>query len=119
MATTPEGKIKARVKKLLNQHGAYSHMPVQNGMGSPSLDFVCCFRGLYVAIEAKAPGKKPTKRQEKTMAQIRKAGGLAFVVSNEETLDLLERWLIGMAARMNRHIAASIVEEQRNSNLEK
>jgi hypothetical protein len=81
---TPEGKAKQRIKKLLNKYGVYSHMPVQNGMGAPTLDFICCFNGMYLAIEAKAPGKKPTARQLKTMSQISKAGGVAIVVGTEE-----------------------------------
>lgn len=101
MATTPEGKIKSRIKKLLNKHLVYSHMPVQNGMGTPSLDYVCCWRGLYIAIEAKAPGKKPTKRQEKTMGQVRKAGGYAFVVHDDATLALLDRFFISMGAMID------------------
>jgi hypothetical protein len=33
MAATPEGRVKAAVKKLLTKHGVYFYMPVQNGMG--------------------------------------------------------------------------------------
>jgi hypothetical protein len=95
--STPEGKVKTRIKKLLNQYGAYSHAPVQNGMGQPSLDFICCYNGLYLAIEAKAPGKHPSERQLKTMEQISKAGGVAIVVgTSEESFDGLERLLKGL-----------------------
>lgn len=103
--TTPEGKIKSRIKKLLNKYGAYTHMPVQNGMGAPSLDFVCCYRGLYIAIEAKAPGKKPTKRQQRTMEKIRNAHGYAFLVHDDETIELLERFLIIMGAMMDEEVS--------------
>ena len=91
--STPEGKLKAKVKALLKEHGAYWHCPVQNGMGSPSLDFVCCHRGLYFAIETKAGNKKPTPRQETTISQIRDAQGLAFVVNEVEGLESLREWL--------------------------
>ena len=94
MATTPEGKAKARIKKLLNKYGAYSHMPVSNGMGAPTLDFITCHRGLYLGIEAKAPGKKASARQLKTMGQITKAGGVALVVgTTEDQFDALEKIL--------------------------
>lgn len=97
MASTPEGKVKQRIKRLLNKYGAYSHMPVQNGMGSPTLDFVCCYGGLYLAIEAKAPGKKPTERQLKTMSQISAAGGVALVCgTDEEQFEALETLLIAL-----------------------
>lgn len=79
MATTPEGWIKRIVKEMLDMHPrAYYHMPVQNGMGAPSLDFVCSIDGRYVAIEAKAPGKRMTDRQELTAKAIEAAGGEVF-----------------------------------------
>jgi hypothetical protein len=90
---TPEGKTKEQVKKLLKAHGAYYHMPVMNGMGAPTLDFICCHNGRFFAVETKAPGKKPTPRQEQTMTEIAFAGGYVFVVSNLDELDILEAYL--------------------------
>lgn len=90
---TPEGKVKAKVKVLLKEHGAYYHMVVQNGLGAPSLDFVGCHRGLYYAIETKAGNKKPTPRQENTIKEIRDAGGLAFVVNEVSGFEELREWL--------------------------
>lgn len=90
---TPEGKIKAKVKALLKQYGAYYHMPVQNGMGEPTLDFVACLRGYYIAVETKAPGKKPTPRQLVTMEQMRAAGAFVFLVSCEAELTVLGAFL--------------------------
>lgn len=91
---TPEGKVKEQVKKLLKEYGAYYHMPVQNGMGAPTLDFICCFRGRYLAIEAKAPGKLPTPRQLKTMDQIQVAGGFAVAVDGGgASMARLRNWL--------------------------
>lgn len=76
MATTPEGWIKKIVKEMLDMYPrAYWHMPVQNGMGAPSLDFICCIDGQYVAIETKAPGKRMTDRQELTAKEIEGGGG--------------------------------------------
>lgn len=90
---TPEGKVKAKVKDVLRKHGVYWHCPVMNGMGAPSLDFVCCHKGLYFAIETKAGNKQPTPRQETTINQIRLAGGLAFVINEVTGLSDLEDWL--------------------------
>lgn len=88
---TPEGRVKEAVKKVLKRFGAYWHMPVMNGLGAPSLDFVGCFMGRYFAIETKAPGKKPTPRQEVTIETIRKAGGCCFVIDGD--VSMLEQWL--------------------------
>ena len=76
---TPEGKVKARIKRILIREGVYSEMPVPSGYGKSGLDYNCCVCGFWLSIEAKAPGKKPTKRQLATMRAIRKAGGVAIV----------------------------------------
>lgn len=84
MASTPEAKVKAKVKaalKHLQERGypVYYHMPVQNGMGKPTLDFIGCINGKFFAIETKAPGKKPTERQESTIAEMHRAGAHVIV----------------------------------------
>jgi hypothetical protein len=89
--STPEGKVKEQVKRVLRKHGVYWHCPVQNGMGAPSLDFVCCHRGLYFAVETKSPGKKPTPRQLLTIADIELTGGKVFVIDGDTTE--LDDWL--------------------------
>lgn len=79
---TPEGRIKDQVKKLLANYGDEldAFWPVQNGMGSPALDCIICYKGQHVEIETKAPGKKPTPRQEITIAKKRKAGSWVYVI---------------------------------------
>lgn len=91
---TPEGRTKAKVKRVLGKPGIYFHMPVQNGMGAPTLDFVGCAAGQFFAIETKAPGKKPTPRQEITISQMQAAGGKVFVIDGDTTE--LEAWLTGL-----------------------
>lgn len=91
---TPEGKVKQRVKKLLDQFPHYRHMPVQMGMGKVTLDFLICYKGLFCGIETKAPGKQPTKLQAQTIRDIRAAGGETFVISDDNGLDGLHKWLI-------------------------
>lgn len=91
---TPEGRIKHKVKKVLASiPGCYQHWPVQNGMGSPTLDCIACCKGYYIGIETKAPGKRPTPRQELTMAQINAAGGLVFIIDSEQKVEDLENSL--------------------------
>ena len=91
--TTPENKVKEKVKKVLKAHGAYWHMPVQNGMGAPSLDFIGCYFGRYYAIETKAGNKQPTPRQKLTIESIQAAGGEVFVINEETGVGELELWL--------------------------
>ena len=94
---TPEGKVKALVKAALKLHSAWSFMPVQNGMGTPSLDFLCAARfknmAIMFAIETKAKGKRPTPRQEITIASMEAVGIKVFVIDGEEGVDELRKWL--------------------------
>lgn len=77
---TPEGKVKEKVKKLLKEAGAYYHMPVQNGMGKPSLDFVCCHEGRFLAIETKTEKGDLTLRQKATIDEMQGAGAIVLVI---------------------------------------
>lgn len=99
---TPEGRIKAKVKRRLAalDDRAWVFMPVQKGMGIPALDFLLCIKGHFVAIETKAdPTKKLTPQQHTTVGRMIDAGGRVYVVHDDGTLDycmaqlaLLERF---------------------------
>lgn len=77
---TPEAKVKRAISKLLSRYKVYSYMPVPYGYGPTTLDYLGCIRGKFFAVEAKAPGKKPTPLQNNTIERIRAAGGVAFVI---------------------------------------
>lgn len=90
---TPEGKIKAMISRVLNKHHAWQFMPVPTGFQTKTVDFFACCHGQFIAIEAKAPGKTATGRQEYVLQLIRDAGGLTFVVSNEAEVAQLDKAL--------------------------
>ena len=93
MADTPEKKVKTQVKKQLDEMGIYHFSPYQAGMGRAGIpDIICCYRGLFVAIECKAGNGKTTALQEREINAIRTAKGLAFVI-NEENVDQLKELL--------------------------
>ena len=92
---TPEGRVKERVKKLLKDNGAYYHMPVQNGMGAPTLDFVGCINGKFFAIETKAGTARMTPRQALTAKAMSDAGAAVFEVNERESsIHTLRTWLV-------------------------
>lgn len=103
---TPEAKVKAAVKAELARQSAYKHMPVQNGMGEPALDFHVCHRGMYAAIETKAPGKKPTPRQMQTIRKVVASGGSVFVVDSTDGPDLADL-IMWLAFPMVGHISST------------
>lgn len=82
---TPEGKVKARLKRRLKEEfgdGVYQFWPVQMGFGAATLDCLLAYRGRFYAIETKAPGKKMTARQEECRAVMVRAGITVFVVDD-------------------------------------
>lgn len=94
MAQTPEGKVKAAIKKWLQARGIWFCMPIGTGFGTSGVpDFVCCWGGSFLAIEAKAPGKRgnTSELQDRQIAGIHKAGGAAIVVDDVKQLDELEK----------------------------
>jgi len=93
MAQTPEGKVKDKIKKILKANNIYFAMPMGTGFGNAGVpDFLCCFDGKFVAIEAKANGGQPTALQLKNMKDIEASGGHSWLV-NEVTLEVFELWI--------------------------
>lgn len=94
---TPEAKVKKKIKDILKSCGAYYVMPVAGVFGAAGVpDFLVCYVGTFIAIEAKAGKGKTTALQDKNIRQIKDAGGLAIVVNEanlDELEDLLERVL--------------------------
>ena len=92
MASTPEGRVKDAIKKFLRQRGAWFFMPVSNGMGQVGIpDIICCYKGIFVAIEAKAPGKRGnvTENQKRVLLEILNAQGYAWVIDDINDLPML------------------------------
>jgi hypothetical protein len=90
---TPEGRIKAKVKAMLNAYGAYHFWPVQMGMGARTLDCLGCHNGQFFAIETKAPGKAMTEQQTAISERISYSSGRVFEISDKVDLEELENWL--------------------------
>ena len=95
MAMTPEGKVKADVKKILAKYGEEldALWLVQNGMVPPALDCIVCYRGHHIEIETKAPGKKLTPRQSITAEKKEKAGAKVFVIDGDAGCSELDVYL--------------------------
>ena len=84
---TPESKVKKKLIDYLKSLGSncFYYMPVQNGMGQSGIpDIICCIKGRMVALECKATRKNdPTALQSFALDRIQKAGGVAWVVDDE------------------------------------
>ena len=93
MARTPEAKVKAHIKKILARHNIYYAMPHGAGFGNAGVpDFLCCWKGKFLAIEAKANGGEPTALQNKHLDEIDKAGGITWVI-DEKNVEMFDVFL--------------------------
>ena len=71
----------------------YNFMPATHGYGRSGVpDIIACFNGRFIAIETKAGKGTTTTLQERELDLIRRSGGVAMVI-NEENLDELKLYL--------------------------
>ena len=90
---TPEGKVKAEVKKYLKKIGAYYFMPVQTGYGAAGVDFYICYEGWFIAVETKAGEAIPKPRQRKVLEDVDSCGGLSLCINDVESLRRCIEWI--------------------------
>jgi len=96
MATTPEGKIKARLDKMLKKHKVWYFSPQSGPFGRAGIpDRLAVVHGRLLGIEAKSgKTKKPTALQIKCMKEIEQHGGKCFVVFDDATISEVEEYII-------------------------
>lgn len=117
MASTPEAKVKDKIKKLILKHGGYYALPVMQGMaqnGTP--DILASVAGVFLGIEAKAGAGKPTELQKVQLKKIARSGGIALVV-NEKNLGQFEALLITLTDYMADNHALDVCREAKDSSL--
>ena len=87
---TPEKKVKLKICAILKEMGAYYFYASTGGFGSSGIpDIICCYKGKFIGIEAKAGKNKPTALQLKNLNDIAISGGQPLVV-DETNVDQLE-----------------------------
>ena len=93
---TPEGKIKEKIRMVLETYRErgilYYYMPVPVGYGRSTLDYLGFICGYGFAIEAKAPGKKPSERQKAIIEEILDSGAPVFVIDDVASLTEFNDW---------------------------
>jgi hypothetical protein len=95
MANTPEGKVKAKVTKMLKEYQVWYFFPANNGFGKAGIpDIIAIVDGVFVGIEVKAdPTKKPTELQVRCGEEIRRSGAEWFLVCDDTSLLQVESYI--------------------------
>ena len=78
---TPERQVKRAIQDFLNLCGVFWYSNLAGIGGAPGLsDMTGIYRGRYLAIEVKAPGKriKPGSNQERFLQNVHDQGGIAI-----------------------------------------
>lgn len=80
-----EKHLQAKILKALRDFGGwwvkYNPGPRYGQAGVP--DIIGCYRSIFIALEVKRPGQKPTPLQEATHQEIREIGkGIVQVVTS-------------------------------------
>jgi hypothetical protein len=101
--STPEGRVKGQINKMLRTLPAdrvWVTRPVPYGYGESSLDFLGCVKTahgtLFFAIEAKRPGAMATAREALLIERLKAMGAVIFVVDgtdDTDTVEAVEAWL--------------------------
>lgn len=95
---TPEGRIKKKLDQMLKKYHSivWYFCPQAGAFGRAGVpDRIVCVGGHFIGIEVKADAKKrPTKLQEKCMADIEKVGGRCFLVNSDETIVAVEHFIL-------------------------
>lgn len=101
--TTPEGRVKAQVDRILKRHNVWYFKPVSNGMGKHGIpDYICCIppRGRMLAVECKGDSSlHPTALQQVQLDEISNHGGITFVAT-PDTVAALDVMLAAMASEI-------------------
>ena len=94
--STPEGKVKTQLVKMLKEMKVWYFFPANNGFGKSGIpDIIAIVGGRFVGIECKAdPTKKPTELQKRCGEEIKEAGGLWFLIRSVEDLREVEECLL-------------------------
>ena len=119
MASTPEGKVKEKVKAILKRRGVWYCMPRGQTYGRAGIpDFLCCHKGRFIAIETKAGRGKATPLQLRELRDIfQNHQGIALIVREDgmpqlnAALDFAEKMCVPFGFTTDEKIGGSIDEE--------
>lgn len=97
-----EADLSLKICKMIRGRGGYAQKIHGSRFQAGSLDIDACYRGIFIGIESKLPGRGNTltDNQRATMDAIKAADGLAIMAESvAQVEDLLERIDKRLAAR--------------------
>lgn len=93
MAQTPEAKVKSFIDKFMkdNFEDVWKYAPPGGMFGNSGVpDRLYVWKGVFIAIEAKAEGNTATELQYKHLYHIARQGGVAAIVIGKDMKKMLQ-----------------------------
>lgn len=90
---TPEGKVKMYIRKFMRLHfpGHWYYSPMGGPFGKAGIpDHLYLWKGILIAIEAKADGGRLSALQEQTMKDMSSQGALCAVVYGKDEVKMMK-----------------------------
>lgn len=93
--TQPEARLQRKIQDALKLEGYFVFKVHGSEMMMAGLpDLIVCAHGLFIGLEVKMPGEKPSNIQTHVHGKIRAAGGVARVVyTPQQALDIIDETL--------------------------
>lgn len=113
---TPEGKVKAKLDRMLKAEGVWYFPPQAGPYGRAGIpDRILCVSGVFIAVECKADESKSlTALQEKCRKEILEAGGLYLLAYDNNSIEEVRKAI--RACRSRSEEGSSQAEEPAESN---
>lgn len=85
---TEESCLKTKIRQRLTERGAFWSNVAGGAYSKPGdPDIVACYRGVYIAIEAKASRGRQSEVQMRRQEQISRAGGVYILIWDVSFVD--------------------------------
>jgi len=90
-----ENHVKESIKDIMDMFRGCTHWPVgASGTSRRTVDRMACYRGYFLAIEAKYGKNKPTELQRKFLTDIELSGGFSICIDEKNIIDLYHSMII-------------------------
>ena len=90
MGVQPETYLQRSIRKLIEKRGGYAVKQHGSMISEPGIpDILACYKGFFIAIEAKEIGNTPSRQQGIHIRNIQKADGITCVVWDIEDVKTL------------------------------
>lgn len=90
MTVQKETSLQERIQKVIKNRGGYVIKNWGNMTAEPGRpDLICCYKGLFLALEVKVDKNNPSTQQGIHCRLIQKAGGLSAIVRDTFTVELI------------------------------